>query len=209
MDALKEPGVYFITSVARPNKYYIGSTVNVFARERAHRGSLRIGNHHSSHLQNHYNKYGAEDLSFHVICYCDLDDIRSIEQSFLDLSDWAFNMRDEAVGSAKGSKRSKKACENMSKARKGLDYHRVYKVTDEHKRNLSKASKGIKKSPEHIANMPTKFPKGKVYTQEEKDVLKKAQLKRWERDKDKIRAMRLKGWETRRKNMKAKEEAQL
>jgi group I intron endonuclease len=62
----KSAGIYSITSKVN-GKRYIGSASRICQRWRLHLFDLRSGKHHSQHLQNHYNKYGEDDLVFNVL----------------------------------------------------------------------------------------------------------------------------------------------
>ena len=57
----KGGGIYKIQSIIKPERYYIGSAINIGSRLKTHFKALRNNLHHSDKLQNHYNKYGAED----------------------------------------------------------------------------------------------------------------------------------------------------
>jgi len=62
-----ESGVYSIETYTN-NKVYIGSAVNFSQRIfYQHLYQLRKNTHHNVHLQNHYNKYGEDDLLFYII----------------------------------------------------------------------------------------------------------------------------------------------
>jgi group I intron endonuclease len=62
----KEAGIYSITSKVN-GKRYIGSASRICKRWSAHRMSLKANKHGSPQLQNHYNKYGEDDLIFSVV----------------------------------------------------------------------------------------------------------------------------------------------
>lgn len=59
-------GIYKITCTGN-NKFYIGSSVNIFNRWNVHISELRAGSHRSEYLQRSYNKYGEESLRFDVL----------------------------------------------------------------------------------------------------------------------------------------------
>jgi group I intron endonuclease len=78
-------GIYMIQSLMNPERVYIGSAVNLAARERHHFGQLKRGNHKSVKLQRHYNKYGKDDLIFEIIesdDYLDKNHLLSREQGW-------------------------------------------------------------------------------------------------------------------------------
>lgn len=85
-------GIYRIQSTIKPERYYIGSAVNVSARWKLHLNSLKRKDHHSSKLQNHFNKYGESDLQFSVLLGCEKKDLIKHEQFFIDSYKPYFNI---------------------------------------------------------------------------------------------------------------------
>lgn len=75
-------GIYIIKHIPS-NKIYIGSANNFKLRFIKHRRLLRANCHHSSHLQNAYNKYKEEDFSFDILE--ETSDLVNREQYYLDL----------------------------------------------------------------------------------------------------------------------------
>lgn len=67
------PVVYKIRNVVN-QKFYVGSTTNMYERTRNHRKRLRRGRHHSPYLQAAWNKYGEECFVFEVV-----EEITSVE----------------------------------------------------------------------------------------------------------------------------------
>ena len=62
----KVSGIYSITS-RKNGKRYIGSSIGIDRRWRDHLHDLKNNKHFNSHLQNHYNKYGEDDLIFTIV----------------------------------------------------------------------------------------------------------------------------------------------
>ena len=60
-------GIYKIESKIKPERIYIGSSVNIIARWKNHLYELRKNKHRNNKLQNHYNKYGESDLLFSIM----------------------------------------------------------------------------------------------------------------------------------------------
>lgn len=88
----KSAGIYSITSKVN-GKRYIGSASRICERWSVHLSYLRANKHHSQHLQNHYNKYGEDDLVFNVLEVVERDGLNlsefkekllSKEQTYLD-----------------------------------------------------------------------------------------------------------------------------
>lgn len=60
-------GIYKITNIVN-NKVYIGSTIRSFSKRWGeHRRGLRDNKHHSTYLQNSWNKYGKDNFIFEII----------------------------------------------------------------------------------------------------------------------------------------------
>lgn len=59
-------GIYMITCVAN-NDRYVGSAKNLLSRRREHWCNLRLSRHHNTHMQNVWNKYGADTFVFEVL----------------------------------------------------------------------------------------------------------------------------------------------
>lgn len=75
-------GIYSIYSKSQ-NCYYIGKSKDIHKRILKHKSDLKLNHHHSSYLQNIYNKYGLEDLEFSVICECSYEDSAELEKEYI------------------------------------------------------------------------------------------------------------------------------
>lgn len=130
--------VYSITSVIN-NKKYIGSAVNYNVRRVRHLSNLRCNRHHSSHLQNSFNKYGETNFVFDILeIVDDISVLIETEQKWIDDIKPEFNMTLIAgLNSHLGLKRSEETKQKMSEVRIGM------KFTQEHKNNISKSKKGV------------------------------------------------------------------
>lgn len=89
---MKFSGVYQIQSKSKPERIYIGSGVIIQRRWWEHLRHLRKGDHSNSRLQNHYNKYGINDLQFSVLVGCTKEDLIKTEQYFIDAFNPYFNI---------------------------------------------------------------------------------------------------------------------
>ena len=123
-------GVYIIKSTIKPNRVYVGSSINIIKRWKNHLSSLRYNKHKSKKLQNHYNKYGLEDLQFSIILECEIDILIKNEQYYLDLYCPYFNTC-KIAGNTLGYKHSKDTRAKMKKPK-----------SEEHKKKLSEIRQG-------------------------------------------------------------------
>lgn len=87
-------GIYKIQSRAKPERTYIGSSGNIQKRWREHKNLLLNNKHENKRLQNHYNKYGKEDLRFSVLVECspEKEILIAREQAFIDSCRPFFNI---------------------------------------------------------------------------------------------------------------------
>lgn len=141
-------GIYSIENSVT-GKVYIGSAANLYERKASHMHRLRNGKHHSSKLQNSWDKHGETAFVFKTLIYCAKQDLLFYEQRFLDGFDavaTGYNICPTA-GNQLGIKHSEKSRANMAAAaakRRGIP------LTPEHRAVLSLAHKGRKQSEEHI-----------------------------------------------------------
>ena len=63
---------------------YIGSSNDINRRMIQHFKGLKAGNHHSTYLQNAFNKYGRENFDYSIVITCHIDMLLWYEQQFLD-----------------------------------------------------------------------------------------------------------------------------
>jgi group I intron endonuclease len=98
---MKISGIYKIQSKKKPKRFYIGSSYNIQRRWKDHIRYFERGTHHSKKFQQHFDKYGIEDLEFSVIIGCPKEELIEQEQFFLDALKPYFNVNPKA-GSSKG-----------------------------------------------------------------------------------------------------------
>ncbi len=75
-------GVYKITSPS--GGFYIGSSVDIYARWQGHKSGFRNNNHENNTLSRACNKYGADKLLFEIVEECSRERVRNIEQRYID-----------------------------------------------------------------------------------------------------------------------------
>ena len=85
-------GIYQISSICKPSRFYIGSAVNISQRWTRHLQQLRKGKHHNKFLQNHFDSYGEDDLQFEIIYICKPAGLITFEQQFMDALKPSFNL---------------------------------------------------------------------------------------------------------------------
>ena len=77
-------GIYCIRHI-QSGMCYVGSSVNIPARWRAHKSLLSKGCHHSIHLQRSWAKYGPDAFQFEVVLLADQDELQIREQQYIDI----------------------------------------------------------------------------------------------------------------------------
>jgi len=107
-------GVYKIESILKPKRCYIGSSINIENRLFSHLNLLSRNIHPNKKLQNHFNKYGVDDINFNVIAICEKDILLKEEQYFIDSYKPWFNLRPIAENNL-GLKLSEKTKQKMRK----------------------------------------------------------------------------------------------
>lgn len=134
--------IYIIKSKIKKNKIYIGSAVHFLRRKNDHTYLLINMKHKNVLLQNHFNKYGIEDLYFEIIeRIFDLKILLQREQYYIDLYNPAFNIC-RVAGSPVGTKKSPEQIAKMVKRLTG----RI--VSEETRNKLRLANLGKKISEE-------------------------------------------------------------
>lgn len=96
-------GIYVIISVVHPERHYVGSAVDIQLRWLVHKSELLSSAHHNSRLQNHFDKYGLNDLIFAVLEYCPREELLKQEQKYIDLLNPFFNIN-RVAGSRLGTR---------------------------------------------------------------------------------------------------------
>lgn len=99
-------GIYKITNTIN-NKYYIGSSDDVYKRWKDHIYYLNRNKHINKHLQNAWNKYDEEYFKFEIIEKCNHKDKFIREQFYLDklnpFDENGYNICKQANGGKNGS----------------------------------------------------------------------------------------------------------
>ena len=130
----KNCGIYKITNTVT-GKFYIGSAVNIKIRWANHRSKLGANKHVNRHLQNSWNKHGEDSFTFEVLECCEKERLIEREQFYIDNEKPAYNILPTA-GSPLGVKHTDESKRKISEAHKGVPF------SEEHKRKLSEAKMG-------------------------------------------------------------------
>lgn len=138
----KITGIYKIQSKIKPSRIYIGSAIDVLGRWSRHLQELKTNIHHSRKLQNHYNKYGKDDLEFSVLSGCTKEDLLRQEQFYLDSYSPYFNTC-KIAGSSLGIRHTEETKRKMSQIAKNRP-----PVSEETRQKISQAGKGRPQSEE-------------------------------------------------------------
>lgn len=110
---MSNSGIYRIENT-KNQKYYIGSSVNIKKRWRDHIKYLTTGTHHCSHLQNAWNKYGANTFVFSIVELVDKKNLLLTEQIHLNNAfetGMQYNTN-RIAGSSLGTKRTPESMKN-------------------------------------------------------------------------------------------------
>lgn len=110
-------GVYLIKNKLTGDCYVGSSIKSIEDRWRYHRRDLNGNKHHSSRLQNSWNKYGSEQFEFSIVEECSPVLCIEREQHFIDTLNPSFNMNPTA-GNCFGRKFSSESKQKMSESAK-------------------------------------------------------------------------------------------
>jgi len=163
--------IYKISSTIKSEKIYIGSAINFIKRKDRHKTSLKNNWHANSILQNHYNKYGKDDLVFNILeSNIKTEELLNREQFYIDTLKPVFNILKIA-----GSNLGKKASEETKAKLRKIQQERIYSEEQLNKykeRMLGNTYRnGVKHTDETISKMSiqrkgNKYAKGSIRTQE-------------------------------------------
>ena len=132
---MKQSGVYIIIN-KKSGRRYIGSSVNLRARFKAHLKSLGQGKHANRHLQRAWDHYGEDAFQFLMLEVCPPEDCRVREQWHLDNTepDDLYNIAKNAycplIGVRTGKKNSPEQNAKIGEANRGRPNYRKGKTHD-------------------------------------------------------------------------------
>jgi group I intron endonuclease len=151
---VKKSGIYRIRNILNDN-CYVGSSKDIENRYYTHVYDLRRNQHHSTYLQNAWNKYGEENFVLETVEECEAtkEKLLEREQFYFDANWPVYNMLPRA-GSRLGSKSSEETKAKQAKSMIGKNVGKTHtpemrasmlithKHTDESKAKLSAAHSG-------------------------------------------------------------------
>jgi group I intron endonuclease len=175
---MKYPGIYCIR-FGLNERIYIGSAMNCSRRKSQHLYKLRRNLHDNPKLQNYYNKYGEELLSFQIIesmVGASLEEVRKKEQKYLNKY-----FAQEYINSAFSDKRFDELLLNVTPE---VNLMRVH-WTEERKKLLIERNKTFIWTDDMRKHM-SKIKKGKLISKEDKE----KRLQSCEKHRQKIRNSR-------------------
>ena len=124
-------GIYKIANKVTGD-FYVGSAININNRFSNHRWGLKKGKHPNQILQNVFNKYGSDNLSFEIIeSVKDKNKLIEKEQYFIDSLNPKYNIC-KIAGSNLGVKWSEES------KLKRVGYKKGRKLSEKTKRKISK-----------------------------------------------------------------------
>jgi group I intron endonuclease len=134
-------GIYKLVNKAT-GQCYVGQSQYVKKRIREHFRLLRLNKHTNQHLQNAYNKYGADNFCGVVEVECDTaEELDKLEEAFLSGDAWfeepvIYNIASFAKAPMRGRTHSPEVREKIKLGRNAatFDY-----TSDEYRATLSKA----------------------------------------------------------------------
>lgn len=171
---MKISGIYKIQSKIKPERVYIGSSVNVRNRKHDHFRELGLGIHKNSRLQRHCDKYGLDDLVFTVLIGCDKETLLAYEQFYIDALKPYFNISPTA-GNTLGCKCSEETKRKIAEANKGKY------PSEETRRKIGASHKGSHRSEEtkakmRLAALGNKNAQGHITSEETRKKLRDAKI---------------------------------
>lgn len=191
MTTLKDSGIYCIKHV-ESGRCYVGSAENFDRRFKAHLTKLSSGKHHSSKLQEAWNRFGGEAFEIVVLERCIKEELIAREQQWIDMleaavvgynvAEWAKSpmkgkthsdetrqkMRDSHKGRKPISEETRQKLRDMAKRREERKRQEGFEVSEETRAKLSEAGKGREFDEETRAKISASN-KGRRLTEEQQE----------------------------------------
>ena len=137
-------GIYQIRNLIN-DKIYIGSTENLLIRKKHHFYTLKKLIHRNNKLQNSYNKYGEQNFIFEIIEFVeDKNKLLEIEQYWIN----KLNIVEKGYNIQPIAGKIHITDEIRKKMSGKIPWNKGKKLTEEHKRKVSIATKLAMQRPE-------------------------------------------------------------
>lgn len=153
-------GIYCMTNSVN-GKVYVGQSINVERRIRAHRYRLASGVYRGNiHLQRAWSKYGAANFCFSLLEACVPESLEARERHWIRALDSMRSGYNKSPGGAAPMLGKKMSTEQKSRIAASM---RGKKKTKEHARKVADAQRGQKRQPlsaEHKAVLSASIRKG-------------------------------------------------
>jgi group I intron endonuclease len=170
-------GIYKIKNIL-DNKIYVGSAEDFLRRIYEHTYLLKKNKHHSTYLQNAWNKHGENSFIFGLIEVVeDLTQLIPREQHYIDTLKPEYNMCPTA-GSRLGSTQTVQAIEKIRK--NATKFWLGKNLPEETKKKIGDANRGNQHTQEAINKITinnSRYWKGKTRSTEAKEKMAKAKVK--------------------------------
>lgn len=168
-------GVY---KIELNDKCYIGSSINLHKRQVEHYWRLKKGIHINKHLQNAYNKYGAEKLVYSILEVTEnVGEVVTIEQKYIDKLNPEYNIRLIAESNY-GFRHTEESKQKMrGRQTNATSFKTGHKSSEETIAKIREATTGSKRSKETKKKI-SEAAKGRVASEETKKKISEATKKR-------------------------------
>ncbi len=138
-----DSGIYLIYNIVS-EKGYIGQSLNMARRIKAHKHQLKKGTHRNSHLQDSYNKHGVSVFNFICLENCAPEKLTEREGYFIELIDPALRYNLSAITEVHPT--SEETKKKMSESQKKI----IHKpLSEETKKKIAEAHAGKSLTEEH------------------------------------------------------------
>jgi group I intron endonuclease len=167
-------GIYTIVNNRYQQAVYVGSTNDFDNRKYQHWSDLRRNCHKNKHLQNSWNRHGADSFSFKIIEFASDDNLEIREQFWIDYYKrigTVYNIGVCAKNAFRGTKRPPETIEKMRLACAGRKPSKEAYLLGT--KVAAEKSRGKAKSPETLAKISS------AYTDERKKEQSERMKKYW------------------------------
>jgi group I intron endonuclease len=136
-------GIIYKIKNSLNNDFYIGSTGNLKKRYYTHLNDIRSNKNTCIKLIRSVNKYGEQNFIFEIIEKCNINELLTREQYYLDILNPKYNIS-KIAGSNLGIKRTKE-----TKLKKSISQKENWKKEEYREKHLKELSKNWKKGSLH------------------------------------------------------------